>query len=291
MKSHPRIKRFFIGLALVIVLLTAGFAITLSLIHTAGATAAEVQRTYPGDDILTHPVVAWTHAVTIRAAPEKVWPWIIQIGDTRGGFYSYTYVENLIAQKDLYKNADQIHPEWQNPSVGQGIIFDMLAIQKVEAGRYMLATDNVPDLGWTWLWWLEPQANGNTRLIIRMRIQADTPMPQVLMSLVDLGGYVMEKGMIDGIKTRAEGFIPPAYTQVGGIVVWVLTLLVGLACAGLFIFLDQWKPPLVVALCSLTALFVFTFLQPELWLRTFIAILLLVGMEYSYRNARLPQEH
>jgi hypothetical protein len=68
-------------------------------IHNWGSTAAEINRTLPGDEIYPDAAVKWNHAVTINANPEAVWPWIAQVGDVRGGFYSYTFIENIVAEK------------------------------------------------------------------------------------------------------------------------------------------------------------------------------------------------
>jgi hypothetical protein len=89
--------KFLLGIALVSGLLFSIFSILPGYIATYGATEKEIADTYPGDEILTKPVIMWTHGATISAPPEKVWPWIAQIGQSRGGFYSYTFIENMIA--------------------------------------------------------------------------------------------------------------------------------------------------------------------------------------------------
>ena len=82
------ILRLLAGACLLAILLTALFAITVPAIHRWGAADAELALRLPGDDLLTRPLIRWTHGVTIDARPEDVWPWIAQLGDTRGGFYS-----------------------------------------------------------------------------------------------------------------------------------------------------------------------------------------------------------
>lgn len=81
-----------------------------------GATDEEVKRTLPGDELVPAPEWQWTHAITINAPPEQVWPWIVQMGQGRGGFYSYEALEDLVGCK--IHNASRIVPEWQDLKVG-----------------------------------------------------------------------------------------------------------------------------------------------------------------------------
>jgi len=85
-----------------------------------GATEAEVRRALPGDELLPNPKLSATHAITIHAPVAEVWPWLAQIGQGRGGFYSYTWIENLLGC-DIH-NADRVHPEWQNLKAGDQIL-------------------------------------------------------------------------------------------------------------------------------------------------------------------------
>ena len=91
-----------------------------------------------GDDRHTHPMIDWTNALTINAPVDQVWPWIAQIGDRRGGFYSYTWIEKLVSGVP-YRNADRILPEFQNPQPGEPIIEGQLAISEVQPGRLLFA--------------------------------------------------------------------------------------------------------------------------------------------------------
>ena len=134
MSARTKLLRFLAGLVLLVGLLAFAFALLPGWIHTWGATDEEIARTMPGDEFLDSPTLTWTHGITIRAHPSEVWPWIAQIGDERAGFYSYTFIENLIAQEDLYENANRIISEFQNPQPGQGLILDYLTVHSVEPG-------------------------------------------------------------------------------------------------------------------------------------------------------------
>jgi hypothetical protein len=280
------IKRFFLGLALVLAILVVSVALLLPIIHHWGATDAEVAAPLPGDELLSAPLVIWTHAINIKAPPEQVWPWVAQMGDDRGGFYSYTFIENLFVGQDLYHNADRILPEFQHPAPGEGLIFDMLKVRSLEPNGYLLA--DMPDF-WTWVWQLTPQPDGTTRLVVRVRIQ---PPPEASSSLIglpiDLGGFVMENKMLQGLKARAEGRIEPAWMQPAEIVIWLTAFIVGLAAAYLFVTRQPWQRPLALGLAAVLTLLVLTFVQPTLWLRLLLDAALLAGLWWA---ARLPTPH
>lgn len=78
-----------------------------------GATDEEVRQPYPGADLIPGGRRSATMAVTIEAPPAKVWPWLLQMGYHRAGYYSWDYLDNFGRP-----SADRIHPEWQTLSVG-----------------------------------------------------------------------------------------------------------------------------------------------------------------------------
>ena len=90
MTIRTRLLRLLAGGAIIVALLGIAFPLLPHWFHTWGATEAEVNADYPGDELITEPLIFWMHATTIDAPPEEVWPWIAQLGDRRGGFYSYT---------------------------------------------------------------------------------------------------------------------------------------------------------------------------------------------------------
>ena len=84
-----------------------------------GATEEEVAMSLPGDELTPPPVEQNTRAITIAAPPEQVWPWLVQMGADRGGFYSYAWLENLFGLK--IHNADRIVDDWQQLAVGDWV--------------------------------------------------------------------------------------------------------------------------------------------------------------------------
>lgn len=181
--------------------LAAGLAFELGArpwMRRWGATPAEVDRPLPGDEEVPEAGVEITHAVTVRAPVERVWPWLAQIGQDRGGFYSYEWLENLAGCE--MRNADRIHPEWQQREVGEPVWLDPqappLPVSRFEPGR-LIGLE-----GWG-LFLVEPVDEGTTRLIARGRVPAGR-MTLLYRAFVELPHFLMQRRMLLGIKARAE---------------------------------------------------------------------------------------
>ena len=183
-----------------------------------GATQEERKRTFPGDDLIPHPKWAYTHAVTIRAPAARVWPWVVQIGQGRGGFYSYELLENLVGC-DIH-NADKIIPEFQELEVGDSIHLHPkappLPVIGIEPGRFLLLGSppdyNDPEAkyaGATWLFYLREIRKDAVRLISHGRNDYGPKVGFATKlwfssALMEPLVFVMDRKMLWGIKQRAE---------------------------------------------------------------------------------------
>jgi hypothetical protein len=270
MPTKTKVAHLAMGTLLSIVLVVASLALLRLWARTWGATEVEVARALPGDELIERTPIDWTHGATIDASPAEVWPWIAQMGDDRGGFYSYTFVENLLMGEDLYHNANHILPEFQNPQPGEGMVVDSLQVYDVEPGKWLVAAQRseAGDFNWVWLWYLEPVGTNRTRLLVRqaLRIFPEGTNP-VVSAVTDAGAFVMERRMIEGLTLRAEGRTEPAGIEVIEILLWVAALAAGLGAAGLFVTRPTWQAPLLLGLAALFTLIWFTFWQPSIWLR------------------------
>lgn len=285
--------RFTAGLGVLAITLFTCFAWATAQIPHWGATPEEVARRLPGDELAPEPLLNWTNAIEINAPPEQVWPWVAQLGDTRGGFYSYTFIEDrvgaLAGAADYnvnYENADRIHAEWQNPQPDDGLIQGSLKIREVKTGQYLLGEAVDPNIfQWVWLWHLSPLQNGaHTRLIVRFRIQLpNADENPTLTTMMTVGGFVMQQRMLHGLKLWAEGGVEPTYIEGLEIALWLVTLFIGLAATVLYMLQAEWGRPLAVAVISVCTLIALTFIQPEIWVRILINLMLLVGLWWVYR--------
>lgn len=183
-----------------------------------GATDEEIHRFWPGDELSPTPFSMATRAITIHAPVDEVWPWIAQIGQDRGGFYSYTWLENLFGAR--MKNADRILPEHQSRQVGDTVWMapreryrgkGCSSVARLEPGRDMVLVspedyDSVITKGiapnGTWAFLLDPVDEQTTRLVVRSR---SGPKADPFRFLVfDPIHFLMEQKMMRGIRDRAE---------------------------------------------------------------------------------------
>jgi hypothetical protein len=110
-----------------------------------GATDQEVDEALPGDGLIASPNLTATRAITVRTSADRVWPWIAQLGQDRGGFYSYDFLENLVGCK--IHSADRVVPEWQHPQVGDEVKLHpevALGVAALEPGRSLVLRGGVP---------------------------------------------------------------------------------------------------------------------------------------------------
>jgi len=174
-----------------------------------GATDAEVNRSLPGDQLVPNPKGGYTHAITIRTPHQQVWPWVAQIGQGRGGFYSYDFLENLVGCN--IHSVDRIVPEFQHNEASEGLRLHPkmppMPIATIESGRTLLFSVRMdPDTPLTWLFFLEEPNERTTRLIVRWLFDYK---PSLLKKigyglLLESIACVMGRKMLLGIKQRAE---------------------------------------------------------------------------------------
>jgi hypothetical protein len=172
-----------------------------------GATTDEISASLSGDELVSSPRYVYNRAVTVHATPEQIYPWLAQMGAEKGGMYSYSWFETNVLRCELI-NADLIQEEWQDLKVGDKV--------KMCPGTWgppayevaMIDPNHAVVLGhqengqWTdvWQFILVPQEDGTTRLLIRGR----NTLTGLLWDVIRPGEFVMMRGMMLGIKERAE---------------------------------------------------------------------------------------
>lgn len=169
-----------------------------------GATQAETGRAMPGDGGLFRSSFTATRAITIRARPGEVWPWLVQAGFGRAGWYSYDLLDNMGRP-----SAERIIPELQSVKVGDWVPMSAKVTERTafrvaafEPDKSLLWTK--PDSTWSWV--LEPIEGGRTRVITRLRCRHDlcAPLGFAGMLLIELGDFPMFRKMLLNVRRRAE---------------------------------------------------------------------------------------
>jgi hypothetical protein len=176
-----------------------------------GATDEEIKQKMPGDELIEKPDYVSTRAVTIEAKPEEVYPWLIQIGQGRGGAYSYDWIENMLGL-DIH-SVNEIVPELQDLKVGDTIPLEPngTGLEVKILGKNKTMTLAYPDGGWTWDFGLYPLSENETRLVSRNRFFLEEASLgfRFYLKLIEPGAFVMERKMLLGIKDRAEKSVNP----------------------------------------------------------------------------------
>ncbi len=221
-RTSSRRRRRLPGLAL----LAAGGIVYGSLIRSWqlhwGATAEEASAALPGDDLVAVARYVTTRAVTIETPPEAVWPWLVQLGQGRAGFYTYDRLEQFVGA--AIRSADRIRPELQQLAEGETVRLSPVGGPKVailEPARALVLEDtmdlrtgqSVPPgtassfvMNCTWSFTLRQTYNRATRLVVRTRadFRPHALLAPVVPILLEPAHFVMERGMLLGIKRRAE---------------------------------------------------------------------------------------
>jgi hypothetical protein len=173
---------------------------------TWGATAEEISRKLPGDELLPEASLVSTRAVTVAAPPGAVWPWLVQMGSGRGGAYTYDWIENLFGLN--MHSARQILPQFQDLKVGDELPMGpgrpVMRVEVCDPGQTLAVRG--ADGNWVWIFALAAE-DGRTRLISRNRIAtpgAPPPVRVFTMLVMEPGSLIMERKMLLGIKQRAE---------------------------------------------------------------------------------------
>lgn len=186
-----------------------------------GASDEEQGQKLPGDELVPVSLLGYTRAITIQASPSQVWPWLVQMGQGRGGLYSYDGLENL-AGCNIH-SVERILSEFQDLHPGDVIRlgpqgYPCFAVHSLEPGVALVLVSADPKTGQpvrystqmekgysiaTWQFYLMPLNTGATRLLVRQRL-AFSPEMKWVWRLTEPVAFVMERKMMLGIRWRAE---------------------------------------------------------------------------------------
>jgi hypothetical protein len=221
-----------IGIGTGIAVGVAGFAYALVIRPwqlRRGATDVEVRRALPGDDLVPDPKCGYTQAITIKASTSDIWPWLVQIGYKRAGWYSHDVLHRVMgvagSVDDEHRSAERIIPELQDLKVGDvveiapGMGYVVAGIEpeqalilqsRVDTAKWesLPSSDPLPEkyLSSSWVWFLEGIGDKTTRLIVRVRSDYNPGMLSTLSAGIpnELGSLVMQPKTLRVLKRRAE---------------------------------------------------------------------------------------
>jgi hypothetical protein len=172
-----------------------------------GATSDDLARVMPGDAVIVKPTHSATHAITIDAQPDDIWPWLVQLGAQRGGLYSYDWLDRLFGILDR-PSADRVLPEFQHLAVGEKISLgpgEALTVTAIEPCHALVLSYNAHGFEWVWQFGLYPLDKNRTRLVTRGTERFTKSLATWLfMRVMEPAAFIMTRRMLLGMKQRAE---------------------------------------------------------------------------------------
>jgi hypothetical protein len=195
--------------------LICGIVIALAIIAfyatmQVRATPLECAQSLAGDDLISHPLGAVNHAITIQRPPRDVWPWLVQMGATRAGWYAYDFIDN-----GGRHSSERILPQYQD--IRPGMVFpalpgakDVFVVVQCEAEKSLVLAWQLPNGSYqtTWAFVLEEPQPGHTRLLVRGRVAPGYRpygLPEWLaLPLGRVAHFIMQRKQLLGIARRAE---------------------------------------------------------------------------------------
>ena len=254
-----------------------------------GATEAEAQMTLPGDEIVPAAVSQTTRAMTIDANADTVWQWVAQIGQDRGGFYSYDLLENLVGCR--MPTTDVLRPDKQTWQLGDKLW--MYPADRADgsgfatlrayvpgralafAGRRMGDPVTAPESG-SWAFVVQPLDAHTTRLLFRGRAAAPPSRGALAFDrfIFDPAHYVMERRTMIGVKQLAEGGSRHRWANHAQVALWTITF-IGFVMSGIGVLRRrQWQRPLAAFVASALVFQFLTLGQPPVWIGIVVVALL-----------------
>jgi hypothetical protein len=183
-----------------------------------GTTPSDLTRVMAGDALLVNPTYSGTMAITVNAAPEHIWPWLVQIGYQRGGLYSYDWLDRVFGFLDR-PSATRVLPEFQNLAVGdeipvgQGPSWPVAAIERNRA--LVLDMRNMGSFEWVWQFGLYAIDEKRTHLVTRSCVRTKTAWAWLATHAIEPAGFIMTRRMLLGLKRRAEALEETRAASVG----------------------------------------------------------------------------
>jgi hypothetical protein len=251
-----------------------------------GATQEEVRRAMPGDEIQPKPIFNATRAITVHARPEVIWPWLVQMGYRRAGWYGYDWIDN-----DGIPSSVQILPQWQRLKVGDPVPiwrYTEFRVTTLEPNRtFVFASESNTDsmaLG------LYPIGENVTRLVWRIRLAPYAwKSPWVAAQLfTDLADFVAVRQNMLGIKAQAQG-VPPEAPQIiyAELALWLGAFLSFLAAEITLIFSKVFLKPLLVAAAIGLLTVWLVLVKPTLWICALVTLLAWTLLWWTIQGKRV----
>jgi hypothetical protein len=260
-----------------------------------GATDEELKRSMPGDDLDRTPTFLATRAITIQGTPGEIWPWLIQMGYGRAGFYGFDLFEN-VGSPGGTRSAERILPQWQHFKAGDPVPISPVAMMKfyaIQPDQYMVWSGEDESGAFTWA--LYPVDAAHTRLVSRIRWTHHWTQPGLLSLdiLTEFTDHLAVRKVLQGIQGRVEDRMQPASDVNIEFFIYVAAFLVFIWAAISVLRLPlTWGSWLVGLAGGLTWL-ISWYAPASIWVGAVLSLLVVWAVRVEFRDlqrARLRQE-
>lgn len=291
-----RLVRFLGVVAALVVSFALCLLVWLPSHRNWGATNEEIARALPGDDLVPNAGSSETRALTIAAPVERVWPWLTQLGQDRGGFYSYTILENLVgcrmpdvdvldARLQTWRAGDQL---WMYPREKMNGVGGAEMVLHEPGRALVFATHpfgmerRIGDASWGFV--VEPIDAQTTRLLVRGRAVAQ---PRFFWRAFDLlffqpAHFVMERKMMTTVKSYAEGGRRTPMGNDVEVACWTALFVMFVTSGAFALGKRSFARSMVAMLAAAFAFQTLTFVQPGPWIA--LLVTLVVGVIVPWRR-------
>ncbi len=253
----------------------------------------------PEDGVVPHPSFDATRAITIHARPEAIWPWLVQIGYGRAGFYGYDLIENPGGGAGI-RSAQKILPEFQNPRPGDVLPLSVAATLiygSIVPNHYLVWLGMEKPPNGVFIWELVPIDESQTRLISRIRWRyLHSPAMFTLGVFTEFADHVAVRAILRGVRDRAEGRVPPSlFAQACEIASWFLALLELGLCAAWVLYWRRWTIAWLLAVGAGSLLQLLLYAGLPVWLSAplpwlYLALMLRLGRGEHRMHRATPMD-
>ena len=292
MKMRLIIKKLLAALSLVVLALAAYLLWARPYQLHWGATREEISRPMPGDELIAKPLFLATRAITIDAPPEQIWPWLMQIGYGRAGFYGYDIIENAGSPRGIH-SAESILPEYRSFKVGDPVPISAVAgmqFYAIQPDQYLIwqGVETGSKGGFTWA--LYPIDATHTRLVSRIRWSHHWSQPGMLALdlFTELADHIAVREVLQGVKGRVEGYSKPFVQQNIEFAIYVSAVLLFLAALVLVLVRPlSWRGWLAGLAAGIIWLVVWYAPLP-IWIGLVLELFLIAALVRAFRKPSAP---
>jgi hypothetical protein len=253
-----------------------------------GATDSEVKRSIPGDELHGKPTFLATRAITILGTPDEIWPWLVQMGYGRAGFYGYDTLENLGSDRGI-RSADRILPEFQGFTVGDEVPISPVArmvFHAIEPNQFLVWSGEEEELPGVFTWALYPIDENHTRLISRIRWSYHWSEASILALelFTEFTDHIAIRKILQGVKGRVEGRVESMARQNVEFAIYLLLFMIFIFAVVLLLLRPLTWKTWIAGLAAGGAWLLTWYAPIPIWIGATLGLLTCFGLRRALRE-------